>query len=282
MKLAPERFASRRDTIAFLVCVVLSLAARVAPTFVQERIEEGVRFVSIPVLWVQQRAELMKTALTTVSRVTSQTDSTAVDALQLLMLSEENEQLRELLQLSRGTPLPHVAAEVLHQVSPLDDFTLLLSAGIDRGVTEMSPVIAPEGLVGLVRSVGVASSVAVAWTHPDFRASAMTADGTVFGIIEPRGTAGPHTALMEVRGIPFREDVPIGSQIYTSGRGSRFGGAFPRGIPIGTVRALAEQSAGWSKTYVVQPAVQPGSVSHVIILTGTDEDVSAAFQSEVP
>jgi cell shape-determining protein MreC len=115
------------------------------------------------------------------------------------------------------------------------------------------------------------------WTHPDFRVSAMTADGSVFGIAEPRGSGGSGTTLMEIRGIPFREDVPIGSIVYTSGRGTHLGGAFPRGIPIGAVRSLAEQSVGWSKTYVVSPAVQPGSVSHVIVLVGAEDDIAGVF-----
>ena len=280
MKLAPERFASRRDTLAFGICVFLSIVARLSPGYVQDSVELAVLYVSMPVLWIQERAELLSTAWTSINSATAERDSAAVDALQYLMLSEENAQLRELLQLSRRTPILHVSAEVLHQSSPLNEFTLLLSVGRDRGVTEMAPVITSDGLVGVVRSVAIGSSVAVAWTHPDFRVSAMTSDGTVFGIVQPRGMSGPLTALMEVRGIPFREDVPIGSMVYTSGRGSQLGGAFPRGIPIGTVRALAEQREGWSKTYVVEPAVQPGSVSHVLILLGADADISSAF-SEV-
>jgi rod shape-determining protein MreC len=198
------------------------------------------------------------------------------------MLKEENAQLRELLSLSSRMPTRHVAAEILHQASPMGEFTLLISAGRDKGVFEMAPVIAPRGLVGVVRSVGARTSVAVVWTHPDFRASAMTADGTVFGIIEPRGSAGPHTSLMEIRGIAFRDDVPIGSQVYTSGRGRHLGGALPRGIPIGVVRMVAEQNVGWSKTYVVEPSVQPGSVAHVIILLGLGDDIASSFGPEFP
>jgi len=281
--IAPERFASRRDTLAFILCVVLSLSARVAPPQVQQTIALGItNTVLVPLLVIQQQAELMRSARASVAQTTAHHDSTVLDSLQLYILGEENAQLRALLSLSSRMPTRHAAAEVLHQMSPMNEFTLVLSAGRDRGIFEMAPVIAPRGLVGVVRSVGARTSVAVVWTHPDFRASAMTADGTVFGIVEPRGSAGPHTSLMEIRGIAFRDDVPIGSPVYTSGRGSYLGGSFPRGIPIGFVRMVAEQNEGWSKTYVVDPAVQPGSVAHVIILLGVDDDISSSFGPEFP
>jgi cell shape-determining protein MreC len=60
------------------------------------------------------------------------------------------------------------------------------------------------------------------------------------------------------------------------------GGALPRGIPIGVVRMVAEQNVGWSKTYVVEPSVQPGSVAHVIILLGLGDDIASSFGPEFP
>jgi rod shape-determining protein MreC len=282
VKIAPERFASRRDTLAFIFCVVLSLSARLMPPTAQDVLSDAIRNVMIPAIWLQDQTQLTLEARPLVALLTAQRDSTALDSLQLYMLTEENSQLRELLSLAIRMPTRHVAAEVLHQASPVGEYTLLLSAGSDDGVVDMAPVIAPQGLVGVIRTVSASTSIAVVWTHPDFRVSAMTADGTVFGIAEPRGRAGPGTVLMELRGIPFREDVPIGSHVYTSGRGSHLGGAFPRGIPIGTVRALAEQSEGWSKTYVLSPAVQPASISHVIVLLGADDDIAPAFQPEDP
>ena len=282
MIIAPERFASRRDTLAFVICILLSLFARVAPQGVQDAIATKTRLVFTPALWIQGRAELVRSAMASIAEVTARADSSFVDSLQLFMLREENDQLRELMALASRMPTRHAAAEVLHQASPMGEFTLLLSAGSDRGIFELAPVIAPNGLVGVVRSVGARTSVAVAWTHPDFRASAMTADGTVFGIVEPRGSAGPSTSLMQIRGIAFRDEVPIGVPVFTSGRGRYLGGSLPRGIPIGTVRMVAEQNEGWSKTYIVEPAVQPGSVAHVIILLGTGDDIASSFGPEFP
>ena len=71
-----------------------------------------------------------------------------------------------------------------------------------------------------------------------------------------------------------------GSEIFTSGLGLRRGGVYPRGIPLGTVAAIGDEQEGWSRTYVVRPRVHPASATHVLVLTGRPDDVTAAFEEE--
>ena len=280
MQIAPERFASRRDTLAFLICIVLSLAARVAPVEVQQAVASGITgTVLAPFLAIQEQVELMKGAGARVTQMAAAHDSISAIALESVALREENERLRELLDLSARMTVQHVSAEVLPQSLPTDGMTLRISVGRSHGVKVMDPVIAPGGIVGVIRQSGPSTSVVLAWTHPDFRASAMTGDGTIFGIAAQRGSEGPYATLIELRGVPFRQDVPMGSLVYTSGRGVGLGGVYPRGIKIGTVMAVGEEGReGWSSTYVVRPAVHPASLSHVIVLTGTVGDVSHVFE----
>jgi len=100
----------------------------------------------------------------------------------------------------------------------------------------------------------------------------------VFGIVQPHGSAGPEVWLLELHGVPYRQQVPTGTTIYTSG----LGGVFPRGIPIGTVIGVAGEAAGWERTYLVRPAVHPGAVSHVMILTAVrpGADIRGAFAAD--
>jgi len=280
VQIAPERFASRRDTLAFLICIVLSLAARVAPVEVQRAVASGItETVLAPFLAIQEQVELMKGAGARVTQMAAAHDSISAIAFQSLALREENERLRELLDLSARMTVQHVSAEVLPQSLPTDGMTLRISVGRSHGVDVMDPVIAPGGIVGVIQQSDPSTSVVLVWTHPDFRASAMTGDGTIFGIVAARGSEGPYTALMELRGVPFRQDVAMGSIVYTSGRGIGLGGVYPRGIKIGTVMAVGEERReGWSSTYVVRPAVHPASLSHVVVLTGTIADVSPVFE----
>ncbi|UCF41352.1 MAG: rod shape-determining protein MreC [Gemmatimonadota bacterium] len=282
MTFAPDRFSSRRDSLAFIVCLLLSVAARVAPPAVQDTVSRAVSGTALaPFLAVQHQVELIKASRTRVTALSVLRDSALVSAFTAQALREENERLREILQLTARLPVRHVAAEVLHQSGPASGLMVVLSAGSSDGVVERAPVVVAGGLVGVVHSVTPRSSVALLWTHPDFRVSAMTLDGSAFGIVAPRRAEGPNVMMLELSGVPYQERVPIGTTIYTSGLGGARG-VYPRGIPIGQIVAVGEEQEGWSRTYVVQPAVHPAAVSHVVVLIGPAIDLREAFTEPVP
>ncbi len=282
MSFKPDRFSTRRDTLAFIICLLLSVSARVAPPPVQDSLARAISStVLAPFLWVQEQAELIRASRGRYALVVESRDAALVTAFTARALEEENERLRELLALSARLPMEHVSAEVLHQAAPTTGLMVVLAAGRQDGVVPRAPVIAPGGLMGVVQSVTARSSVALIWTHPDFRVSAMTLDGSVFGIVAPRGAEGPNTPLLELSGVPYQDRLQPGTQIYTSGLGGP-SGVYPRGIPIGEILAVAEELEGWSRTYVVRPAVHPAAVSHVVVLTGPGVDLRAAFSRQEP
>ncbi len=283
MTFASERYASRRDTLAFIGCLVLSVALRMMPATWHDRVSDNLRATLLrPLVALQGWAESVRTTRRRFARLEAERDSATVAATLADALREENAQLRAALGLSERVPVRHVAAEVLHQTLPTDGYTLLISAGTRQGVRALAPVIAPGGLVGVVRSAGRNTSVVVAWAHPDFRASAMTADGSVFGIAAPHAGPEPWSLLLELRGVPYREQLIPGTRVYTSGLATGEGGIYPRGIPIGTILSVGEELAGWARAYLVLPAVHPASISHVIVLLDTRADLTGAFAPPQP
>jgi rod shape-determining protein MreC len=118
----------------------------------------------------------------------------------------------------------------------------------------------------------------VTWAHPEFRASAMAGDGSVYGIVAPHGTEGPRSWLLELRGVPYRQLVPDGTVIVTSG----LGGVFPRGIPLGSVIGMGREAEGWERTYLLRPAAAPAGVSHVMILIGPRPGATARGVFDAP
>ncbi len=150
--------------------------------------------------------------------------------------------------------------------------SLSLDLGSRAGIAVDAAVVAPKGLVGIVRDVSPFQSTGDFWTQSEFRVSAMTADGRVFGIVRPLSGAPPR---MQLDGAPYQLELPSGTPLVTSG----LGGVFPRGIPIGKVAETIAAKEGWSRSYLVEPAVYPEGVQEVLVLVSrpADLDLSAMW-----
>src|SRR5437870_4318670 len=278
MALGADRYASRADTLVFLGCVLLSVAAMSLPERIRDPLARTLRqTVLAPFLALQQQIERLSASLGRYDAVVAQRDSAALVATFLPELRGENARLRSLLGLGTRLGTGYVPAEVLREPEPTSPLTFIVSAGKRQGVKPLSAVVSPEGLVGIVSAVDAQTSVVVTWAHPEFRASAMAADGSVYGIVAPHGTEGPRVWLLELQGVAYRQLVGNGTPILTSG----LGGVLPRGIPIGTVVAVGGEAEGWERTYLIRPAVHPAAVTHVMIVTGTPirGDLRSVFES---
>jgi rod shape-determining protein MreC len=222
-------------------------------------------------VWIQKNAELQRTSRLQLTAIAAARDSAALAAQSVSALRSENGQLRALLNLKAKVVFATVAAEVLHQTAVTDGRTLLLGVGRMDGVQVGNPVVSPDGLVGLVVSTDPFSSVAMTWAHPDFAASAVTEDGSALGIVAPTGAAASE-GFLELRGVPYRDTVAVGTVLMTSG----LTGVYPKGIPIGRVRGIRREELGWERVYHVSPLANPGLVTHVLVYLGRE------FQKAAP
>ncbi|HYF39899.1 MAG TPA: rod shape-determining protein MreC [Gemmatimonadales bacterium] len=273
-----DRRYTRRDTVLFILCLGLSILTLFAPASWGQGIADTLRrTVLAPLVWLQTRAEEGRTSRTRFRAVVAQRDSAAYVAQFLPSLRAENERLRQLLKLSNRLNANYIPAEVLHQPHATDGRTLLLSAGSRRGVAPFNPVLAPEGLIGVVLSVTPHSSVAMTWSHPEFRVSGYTVGGNALGVVAPSADVRAAEGSLELRGVPYRDSVPLGTLVLSSG----LGGVFPKGIPVGTVIGTLREEAGWERVYRLRAAANPGSAAHVLILVGNrPPDLARAFPSD--
>ena len=92
---------------------------------------------------------------------------------------------------------------------------------------------------------------------------------------------GRHTralsSLKQTSGdLAFNQRVAEEILVITSGLGG-----FPRGIPIGRVNGVADEEGSWRKSYWLEPMVETGSATHVLVLTaGATDDVSAIWPTD--
>ncbi len=245
--------------------VVLAFFLMFLPPAYRSVLRQGIQGTVLrPFIWTQ--AAIVESGLRSVdvSALRAQRDSLLVVVTAQATLSEENRHLRQLLGLRERAPRSFVPAEVVRVGTTGGESGFMLAVGKNDGVVKGSPVVASSGLLGVVQEVGPSWSQGIDWTHPDFRASAMTADGEAYGIVESRRGAYREEDEMALVGAPFHVDVRPGTRVVTSGRG----GVYPRGILLGTVLGIEEADTGWRKSYLLKPAVRPEAVTHVLVGLG--------------
>ena len=245
------RLSSRVDFLLFVGCVIAAARrARAAAADARAVAEVLRRSVVAPLVNLQSNAERWHAAWQLSEERTARRDSAVMRGFNADALQSENEELRKLLGLGARLRSGFVPAEAVQNAVREDVVTTLtLTAGTRAGIKVYSPVVSPEGVVGLVQTADPTISIAILFSHPDFRASAMSGDGTAFGIVYPhlqQSVGGSGEYLLELRGVPFRTTLPAGTMIYTSG----LGGTFPRGIPIGIVSCASSRprKAGRERT----------------------------------
>lgn len=254
----------RGDTAIAVVCALASLILLALPPFRRDPIASAIRgSIMAPAVAGQGRITATRRAMTEARRFEGLADSLARRNQALEAAASENAQLRGLLGLQARLAWGALPAEALANPAYGEEHTRVLTVGREDGVEPMSPVVAPDGVVGVVAGVDARSAVAATWAHPDFRVSAMSVDGNALGIVTAHRGGGAGRWLMELRGVPFRSVLAPGTRIVSSG----VGGVFPRGIPVGVVQQVLEDEGGWVRTYLLTPAVRPTDVTAVMVLT---------------
>jgi rod shape-determining protein MreC len=192
-------------------------------------------------------------------------------------LVDENRSLRNLLGLAERTGPSYVRATVIRPGTPGSESMFFVDVGREDGVEMYAPVVSARGLVGRILEVRARSAVGMDWTHTDFRAGGMLADGSAYGMVEnERGEFREEDRLV-LNGTAYYEDLALGSMVVTSGAG----GVYPRGIPIGRIDGTAEVEGTWRKSYWLRPSVEPASAVHVLVATsGASPDVAEMWPAD--
>ena len=241
--------------------MALALLVLFLPTARRDAFARGIRGTVLrPVLALQQGAVERNILFDNPAQLRAERDSLAAFLVGQSTVVAENRQLRELLGLHQRLPPSFVPAEVVRIPDRGSEGYFQLTAGTAQGVVAGASIVAAQGLVGRVREVDSGVAYGIDWTHSEFRASAMTVDGEIYGILEPRRIGGED--LLVLTGTPRHVELPENTQIVSSGHG----GVFPRGIPIGVVIGPEGGEEGWQRNYVVRPYVSPSEMSYVLVL----------------
>lgn len=244
-------------------CVVGALVCMALPAGTRDAFA-GVLRASLmaPLVSMQERAELGRRTFGGHDEAVLIADSVALRSLRLTGVEQENAQLRALMGLGSALTWGFVPAEALRGRGVGAEVSVLLSAGRNAGVESLSPVVTADGLVGVVERVDATMSTAIVWQHPEFKVSAVSAEGEVYGIVQAHGGSGADRLFLEIRGVLLRSQLKPGALIITSG----LGGVYPRGIPVGTVVSELETPDQWARSFLIRPAVALSDIGSVLLL----------------
>ena len=203
-------------------------------------------------------------------RLRAEIERLRVDALRVGETDEENRRLRHLLALQERLPLETLSGEVIAREWGGWVRALTVNRGRGDQVVRMTAVISPHGLVGRIVDVRPGSAIVQVLTDPASTVGAHVVRTRTPGIVEgePRGTIRFKYLARDGAGIQ------IGDVLVTSGQG----GLFPRGIPVGRVRAIDDRGSALFHYAVLEAAVDFGRVDEVLLVTGQPrQDLTAYF-----
>lgn len=185
----------------------------------------------------------------------------------------ENLRLRRLLALKERLPLSTLPAEVIAKEWGGWVRSLTVNRGVRDGVGRLTPVIAPEGLLGRVVEVRPGGAVVQLLNDPSSTVTVMVQRTRTTGMAEgePGGTVRLRFMARDGGG------VQVGDLVVTSG----LGGLFPKGLPVGRVVAVEDKGSALFSFARLGPVVDFARVEEVLLLLGqTGGDLSPHFPPE--
>jgi rod shape-determining protein MreC len=146
---------------------------------------------------------------------------------------DENQRLREILNLREKLPLKLVAGEVIGGTAKAPISRIIsINRGAKDGVDAQMPVVTPSGVVGMVIEASPMSAKVQLVSDVSSSIGAMLSRNNTAGIL-----SGTGTELCLLKYLPLNADIKVNDAVVTSGQD----GIFPEGFPIGKVTKIVKE-----------------------------------------
>ncbi|MBP7521207.1 MAG: rod shape-determining protein MreC [Leptothrix sp. (in: Bacteria)] len=193
-------------------------------------------------------------------------------SLQLEVQQQENQRLRQLLDLRPRVNVPTHAAEILYTSSDPYTRRVVIDRGSLQGIRAGSPVINEVGVLGQVTRVYPGSSEVTLLTDRDSALPVLLERSAQRSI----AMGSPRGGGLELRYVAGNADVQVGDRVLTSG----LDGVYPSGYPVGRVAAVERRTQSDFAQIEVHPVATPDGVRHVLVLDPMAAQLPASAASE--
>lgn len=168
-----------------------------------------------------------------------------------------------------------VTATVVYQSPNIWYQTITIDKGSSSGVRVNDPVIDGEALIGKVTRVVSDGALVSLITDSEVEVKAKISATGAEGILQPQ-VGEPGRLLMQY--LSSNASVPVGDYVVTAGKvSSQYDSLYPKGIPIGQVTSVDEQSP--FKSVNVSPLADLHNLDVVQVLTYASGSRAAGLSS---
>jgi rod shape-determining protein MreC len=195
-----------------------------------------------------------------------------VSALRLDETGDENRRLRHLLSLQQQFPVATMSSEIIAREWGGWVRSLTINRGRQDGIGKLTAVITGDGLVGRVAEVRAGTSIVQVLIDPASTVGAHVVSTRTSGIVEGESRGTIRFKFMARDGAGLQ----MGDLVVTSGSS----GLFPRGLPIGRVRAIDDRGSALFHYAALTPVVDFSRIEEVLLVVGQGGggDVTAFFR----
>jgi rod shape-determining protein MreC len=173
--------------------------------------------------------------------------------------TEENKELKKLLDLPFVVDTDSIAAPVVDGAPSNFEFTVQIGKGESDGVEVDMPVVTGAGLVGRVLEVSRDRATVLLVTDPESGVGVKIEKSGTTGVVKGRGDSNPVRADF----VDPNADVTKGEIVYTSGQQNS---PFPSAIPVGTVSKVTKTRGDLQQDILVKPLVDVSHLDYVKVL----------------
>lgn len=207
---------------------------------------------------IQQRAAALWGLSSENERLKRQIQELEAERDRLLEAHATNLKLRELLDLKAQLPKGAVSAAVIANSASTWFQSLTLNKGSQHGIRKGMAVVSPVGVLGQVVAVTPRSAKVLLITDPHSAVDVLAQRGRARGIVSGSLNNG---AIMKY--VKRSEDIQVDDRLITSG----LDGIFPKGLLVGTVKAVNKKGQGLFQYVEISLAVDPARMEEVLVLS---------------
>lgn len=199
-----------------------------------------------------------RNVISTLDEVEQERDFYRGEYLRLRAVDEENEFLRQALQVESGRQ-----KLVLAEVTTYDTFQPNQEVTINKGSRDgieagQAVIVSGRTLAGIVRNVEETTSTVLLITSEEARIPVLLSASQTNAVV-----TGSATGVLRLDLVP--REVPLTQEelVVTSG----IAGTIPPNLPVGTVRRIIDDEAASFKRATVEPLAAVGTLRQVFVVT---------------